>query len=446
MEGPARLWEPFHITLQNGNPSRLEATNGYRLQITYVTLKSHAAKSAASLLWRPVGARDYRPLARLTALKPAASVGFAFQPPLSDPTQAIELLAKGAAVTLFASWKLYSDVALVSDYLPSESDEDLPDIEDPKRKFTWTMNQAFGNPAEGKKKKRKKNEPAGPDGSEGDVAPPLEAVQQRMSSVPKAEQDGEPAARNAMSTTPPRFLALVSSSPERSASRSEDESIQEYKIRIPSTPAGMRAGRDPSSPRAGRTAAGVCVAAAIAVACGAACGPSGSAALQRESVTLNEPSARKRKAPGSPRHAPAGVLKNQSKRRADGKSFAFTSPRLAPSAAAAAAAALEAKKKVKWNPRSPDVRFISPPLAAIHRAFPGGLLDIGVPLLERSSLASNSGNAPINVSVAFSGLSYGAGSSSLLSLPAASAPRPNSHQPHLPPKITPPAMRPTVIE
>ena len=259
----------------------------------------------------------------------------------------------------------------------------------------------MSSPAAAPTAKRRRLSVASSNGTADFALPPLASDGSMELSLSEcADVVDEPTAREEPDVTPPRLLTLVaSSSPEvwfprhtpthafhtqRSASRSsaEDEGV-DYLVRVPEVKAEVGSPLKLASKRS------------KAVPTAALPAPSSSPlnappapAPRKEPATVrspvSEPSASFEtvKSPRMrPNKAPRGVLKKRSRLAPlDAPSSPQVTPRAAPSAD-------PHKRGVVWNPQSPDVRFITPPLSAIHRAFPGGLLDLGFPMLTQPQRA-----------------------------------------------------------
>eukprot|EP01063_Lacrimia_lanifica_P033979 TRINITY_DN6188_c0_g1_i1.p1 TRINITY_DN6188_c0_g1~~TRINITY_DN6188_c0_g1_i1.p1 ORF type:complete len:527 (+),score=156.83 TRINITY_DN6188_c0_g1_i1:84-1664(+) len=330
------------------------------------------------------------------------------------------------------------------------------------------------------------------------LTPPREEETASQQGVDR-EEDGAPPAKRAKTATqidrrtipgntslnedvtPPRMMAVVhSSSPERSASSGlSDEGSWGYGVRVPDLPHksdtppshplpfrpppldALHAGSKPVAsgdvnvkvsatappaavvPATEKPAAAVPAATVPAAAVPAALG---------EVVVEVCPAVSPRVVPRSKTAVPKGVLKRRSRLlgsprhgpKPSPRTTPLQSPRVVPQGPLAVT-----KKGVQWNPKSPDIRFITPPLSYAHKAFPGGLFDLGVPTLPQSRVNANVSVSNTNGAGArqpLSGLARGGEDEE----PEGDVPpwklRYGDLRPHAPQRVTPKAWRPAVIE
>eukprot|EP01059_Diplonema_ambulator_P000815 TRINITY_DN10659_c0_g2_i3.p1 TRINITY_DN10659_c0_g2~~TRINITY_DN10659_c0_g2_i3.p1 ORF type:complete len:375 (+),score=21.71 TRINITY_DN10659_c0_g2_i3:81-1205(+) len=374
MAEPAK--EPFEIVLKNGCCFTVKPHVGYRLTVTYAALQDGGDASLTI---------D----GKVAAMVKEAGNGVVVR--MRGRGGVFE--SRGGTFVVFMYWELYDAKQLYDDYETSD-DEDLPTLGD--KTYTWSGNPEFLGHSE-----------------VGGSPPKLVSVEDEPSArVISGSTQME------IDITPPRMMALVpSSSPERSASRSEDEGG--YFVKIPTA--------SPTLPTPGPVLTVTSI-----------------AQDQRVNVTereLPKPTVRE-VVRVSPKKEPVvkeikevkevgkrmgggvvptkGVLKKRSR-----LIRVKPSPKMSPKAPPTTP-----KRRVIFNTRSPDIRFISPPLSAIHKAFSGGLLDLGVPLLPQNIKPSRHITPP----------------DSKPSAQQQHAPKPIAHQPFLQSKVTPTAYRPTVIE
>eukprot|EP01064_Diplonema_japonicum_P022007 TRINITY_DN3161_c2_g1_i1.p1 TRINITY_DN3161_c2_g1~~TRINITY_DN3161_c2_g1_i1.p1 ORF type:complete len:396 (+),score=90.06 TRINITY_DN3161_c2_g1_i1:79-1188(+) len=364
--------DPFEVVLEDGASTSLAPQPGYRLKLTYVALQN------GDEAWVMV---DGKPLALVRTEGHGVVLSIVLE-------KSATISVRGGKVVVFMYWELYNSSALYADYESSDS-EDLPTIGD--KKFHWNGIPDF----QGK--------------LQSEPEPPL---------LVAAEDAVEPPARAVgMDVTPPRMFALVpSSSPERSASRSEDEGG--YFVKIPSQ-------SSPTLPTVPRKVFAVVQETSVkkeAPVVSSSVPPSPSPVVLAAAPVLPKETEMVFPTPQHGRAVPKGVLKRRSRLLRVSKS-----PRMSPKSSPTST---PKKRKVIFNPRSPDIRFISPPLSSIHKAFSGGLLDLGVPLL--TDLKHAIPDQPVQ--------------QENISSPNQTSGRKPIHIPHLQPVVTPKALRPTVIE
>eukprot|EP01060_Flectonema_neradi_P035107 TRINITY_DN6352_c0_g1_i1.p1 TRINITY_DN6352_c0_g1~~TRINITY_DN6352_c0_g1_i1.p1 ORF type:complete len:408 (+),score=57.32 TRINITY_DN6352_c0_g1_i1:131-1354(+) len=400
--------EYFHIILKGGVGYELRPEPGYKLQLRFIaTQPDSKGKTAKATLSAKTS--DGQPQSLLCTLKGGTDNNCKFDKNLCFYNN-IELhLSKGEAI-VFCSWVLYDQQMLWDSYTESDSDEYV--IPEPgSKKCLWQ------SPSSGFQQSPS---------SVSTEAPELESI----------FDDDAP------DITPPRVFSLVaSSSPERSNSRSSEDRGG-YFVRVPVSPAQQPpplsivrsttgSASDSNNTSAVSIVSALCVVATEAIKCRQS---RISQLRQREASKRNFESESGDCVIPTGAVIPQGVLKRKS--RLKRPKVASPSPHLSP--------AMKPKKNVNWNPRSPDVRFISPPLSAIHKAFSGGLLDIGIPMLSAMPSVSSSSLDMSKTPKMSSPLS--ALSDSDNDFATSQPPRRAPHRPHLQPKITPPHLRPTVIE
>ena len=407
-----RQSEHFHIILKGGVGYDLRPEPGFKLQVRFIATQANSKGKVkkSTLSVRTAGSRQYKLIA---TMKGGDDNHCTFNKNVSFYENVELFLSEGEAI-VFCCWVLFNEQQLLDSYSDSDSECVVPEPGD--RTCTWQVP------------------------SSGFLQSPSSSSSEAPELVNTFDEDDAP------DITPPRVFSLVaSSSPERSISRSSEERGGYY-VRVPQgspalqpPPLSIVNNKESTTDQIKcSVAAAVCIVLSEAVRC----------RMSRIALLKQrELSKRRLEASGDgtgedcviPTGAliPQGVLKRKSRLK---RSKLSCSPHHSP-----AMAPKTNKKNVNWNPRSPDVRFISPPLSAIHKAFSGGLLDIGIPMLSDMPSVSSSSLGSIKTSKTSSPLSVLSDSDNDF---ATSQPpvRRTPHRPHLQPKITPMHLRPTVIE
>eukprot|EP00755_Sulcionema_specki_P009643 Sspe_Gene.44270::Locus_21692_Transcript_1_3_Confidence_0.333_Length_1277::g.44270::m.44270 len=330
MEGEFQDWEYFRFILRAGGEETLHPEAGYRLHIRHVAVQDAQQGDRLSLYWQPATG-GVRKKPRRTGDDPHLGCTFCY-PHVSSKLdmvfcQPVTLSLRGPPKLWAVVWACYElqsqEAFLRGTSAENEEERDVPPAMD-------------GGTAANYWRKDPRWKSGGRHHRDTNRAPYLEPVES-----------------HALRATRPYIIP--SSSPERSVSQSDEE--RGYIVHIPSLP-------PPESARLHALESSTpFVAAVLCVLTSAACLPCPFTEVITVPRVTRSPHLTPR--PGGLRPQLRGVLKARRKAHSAGK--------LSPIASA---------KKVKFNPRSPDVRFITPPLSAVHRLFPDGMLDLGVPLLS----------------------------------------------------------------